>query len=856
MPITAGSTRSPSRPARLGLLTMVAIAASALLIGSAPAARAGTPQLSRPQAAPTMPAALTSPVYTITPGYTMLGWYPGYSSGRNAYNPDGSRTSNATMASLMSSLGTKLGTNIEAINVGLPNDLGDVTSFVQDMTGYPGYVLGTLPLSPLSGGSLTRLIAGSYDTQYTSMFTKLKNAGLTGTKMGVRLGWEWDGTWSWGLRGTDPATNALNTTANYKAAFQHVVGLARAAGWSGDFDWNGPAENQNPSQYAAMYPGSAYNSGCQVVGLDFYTGISNGAMYSKDGGTTFDPTGTYLYGYPKDTDYQTLWTNEGLPELNSVAKFARDNGLLMGMAEIGDIIKHTSRYAVNQTAKFWPLITGWLAANADVAVYAMPFNQNQHTGTATTEDDQYFYQGGIAGTVPSATWTGPTVADRTTGAPPPSLGSMDNASYSSTSWVDTTSPNKQQALAALKQYWKAGTMQSSALSQYTPLNPCRWFDTRNLGNAMCSGAPAVATGPVAADTTLKVKVTGVGGVPSNASAVSINVTDAAMSGNGYVKVWPDGATPPGSSALNVPDANPLSNFITVQVGAGGYLDFDSGRFSSHLIVDLAGYYGAGSTSSFAPFSPCRWFDSRSATNPVCSGSPNIAKSVIAAGSTVKVKVTGVNGIPTTATAVSFNLESVDTSAAGYVQAWPDGQPQTVAAAVDFKGVSPIANFITVPVGAGGLIDFYVGGTATDLVADLSGYFAPTGTSRYLAFAPCRLFDTRSATNPVCSGSAGIATGAIASGTTVRYKVTGVNGVPSNATAVSFNLAAANATGLGYVKAWPDGQSLPGSTALNVADANTLANFVTVAVGTGGYIDFAVGGGASTDLLADLAGYYA
>lgn len=487
MPAAARASSSRFRRHRLPAMgTTLAVVLAGLTTASV---------LPSPASASSAPQALTAPVEHLTPGYTMLGWYPGAHSGQNAYSYQGGvlkATGDAPMGKLMTSLGSTLGTTIEAIDVGLPNTLGDVSPLIQDLSDFHGYVVGTLPLSIIgtdsSGhtGSLYDLVhTDKYDSAYTDIFTKLRNAGLNGNRMAIRLGWEWDGNWAWGLNGIDPATGHYNTAPNYVAAFQHVVRLARAAGWVGDFDWNGPAANSTITDgnktvvpYSDMFPGNSFADGAQIVGYDFYSGISNAAWYYKvdsHGKQYFDSTGTYGYGYNKNGGdqnsggtYQSVWAGEAQPHLDSVAQFARSHGMLMGLGEVGELIDHTSRYASNQTSLYWPLLTGWLRTNADVAAYAMPYNQNVHDGSGnTTQDNQYFYQGSAAGTVPTSTWTGDTTGPRVAGgAQPPSLGSLDNGDYTSTKWVPTPSANqKTLSLPALEQYWKAGTM------QYTGSNP-------------------------------------------------------------------------------------------------------------------------------------------------------------------------------------------------------------------------------------------------------------------------------------------------------------------------------------------------------------------------------------------------
>jgi hypothetical protein len=98
-----------------------------------------------------MTVKISNPVYVPTPGYCMLGFYPGFSVGT---------TGVGSMHAVIQSLENMWNNNIECISIGLPNDLGDVSGFISHMQGLPQHIVATLPLSPMAqyGGSLTWLL--------------------------------------------------------------------------------------------------------------------------------------------------------------------------------------------------------------------------------------------------------------------------------------------------------------------------------------------------------------------------------------------------------------------------------------------------------------------------------------------------------------------------------------------------------------------------------------------------------------------------------------------------------------------------------------------------------------------------
>lgn len=85
-------------------------------------------------------------------------------------------------------------------------------------------------------------------------------------------------------------------------------------------------------------------------------------------------------------------------------------------------------------------------------------------------------------------------------------------------------------------------------------------------------------------------------------------------------------------------------------------------------------------------------------------------------------------------------------------------------------------------------------------------------------------------------------------------VAGVGGVPDDATAVAINVTVTGATDDSYLTVQPAGQAQVLVSSLNFGPGQTVANVVTVKLGTGGriWLNNAVG---TVDVVADLSGYY-
>ena len=151
-------------------------------------------------------------------------------------------------------------------------------------------------------------------------------------------------------------------------------------------------------------------------------------------------------------------------------------------------------------------------------------------------------------------------------------------------------------------------------SDFTPItNPQRILDTRTG-----LGAPAH---PLPQFGGLGVQVGGVAGVPADASAVVLNVTATNTAGPGFVTVWPCGEEEPEVSNVNYEAGQTVPNSVIAKVGVGGQVCLSTFA-SADLVVDVAGYFPAG--SSFTPIpNPRRILDTRPGECPYPAAAPGV-----------------------------------------------------------------------------------------------------------------------------------------------------------------------------------------------------------------------------------------
>ena len=95
--------------------------------------------------------------------------------------------------------------------------------------------------------------------------------------------------------------------------------------------------------------------------------------------------------------------------------------------------------------------------------------------------------------------------------------------------------------------------------------------------------------------------------------------------------------------------------------------------------------------------------------------------------------------------------------------------------------------------------------------------------------------------------------AVGAGATLELQVTGVAGVPSDATAVVLNMTVVNAQAAGFATVYPCGQSRPEASNLNYAAGQTIPNLVIAKPGVGGKV--CIYSYAAVDVLADVSGFF-
>jgi hypothetical protein len=444
---------------------------------------------------------------------------------------------------------------------------------------------------------------------------------------------------------------------------------------------------------------------------------------------------------------------------------------------------------------------GWTGTPAGLPVFAMM--PEAVTGTVTTA------MSGPAGAVPTCTlsplntsgsaqallrYDNVVVAVPRNPLQPGTYTVTATTAARSVTWSFTVDP----AAATVVQTPAPTALATANAAGFQSVDPTRVVDTRdNLG----------ATSLVAG-VSKRIQITGRGGIPQGASAVSGNFTVVDPAGDGYLTLWNCSTSQPVVSTVNFAVGQVTPNAATVPLDPTGGVCVYS-NVGQHLVIDVNGYYSDSGTSRFTPLSPARIADSRS----------NLGTDRVSPGETVALQVAGIGGVPADATAVSLNVTSTDAGANGFVTAWAcdDARPNVSSLNQQTGRVRP--NLVVTPVAADGTVCLYTS-SDVELVVDVTGYYSPSSTQRFVPSAPFRFVDTRDRYRAELNiGTSGARLGA---GQVLTVQVAGVRGVPADAKAVSVNMTVTGAAGSGYLTAWPCGE-LPLASTANFVAGESVSN---------------------------------
>ncbi len=250
-------------------------------------------------------------------------------------------------------------------------------------------------------------------------------------------------------------------------------------------------------------------------------------------------------------------------------------------------------------------------------------------------------------------------------------------------------------------------------------------------------------------------------------------------------------------------------------------------------------------SFFVPINPVRLLDTRTGEGGNITPLGN--------GGMTELGIAGVGGLPPTGvTAVVMNVTVASPTAAGFLTAWPSGEPRPLVASLNFLAGQTVPNLVTVKLGANGKVNLFNSSGRSDVIADVMGYYTstePPEGGRFTSLTPTRILDTRDGTGR------GGAIGAIPGGAIIDVPVTGVASVPATGVSgIALNVTVTGPTSSGYLTVWPSGEPQPPTATHAFVPGLTIGNLVLAKVGDNGKVSVFNFTG-NTDVIADVVGYF-
>jgi hypothetical protein len=223
-------------------------------------------------------------------------------------------------------------------------------------------------------------------------------------------------------------------------------------------------------------------------------------------------------------------------------------------------------------------------------------------------------------------------------------------------------------------------------SGYHPTATVRLVDTRN-GNGL--------TGGLMANTPATFQVTGRGGVPTTATAVTATVTVLNATSAGGIYVGPDPIADPTAALFNFDRNQIAANGETLVLSPSGTLSatYIAAAGTTSLIFDVSGYFtNDGTGATYYPLAQARLLDTRNGiglTGQMAAATPRT------------FQVSGQAGVPNNAIAVTGYLTVLNATAAGGLYVGPTPMVSPSSSQINFVAGQPASASQTLALSATG-----------------------------------------------------------------------------------------------------------------------------------------------------------
>ena len=372
---------------------------------------------------------------------------------------------------------------------------------------------------------------------------------------------------------------------------------------------------------------------------------------------------------------------------------------------------------------------------------------------------------------------------------------------------------------------------------YHSITPIRLLDTRSHNGA---------SGKLRAGVPVTIQIATRGGIPTDATAITGNVTVVNQTSAGSVYVGPDPVARPATWTVTFSKGEVTPVGITMGLSSTGALSatYMPSSGTTDLVLDITGYFTpALDGNTYHQVAPARILDTRIG---------NGLSGKLKANTPRTFTVGGRGGVPANATAVTGNLTVTGASSGWAVYLGPTAVAKPTASTINFTKGQTLSNSLTVALGPSGTLSatFISSGKATtNLVFDVTGYYTADSTGlAFVPVTPASVVDTRS--------GLGLSSKLVAN-TPRTLTIWGHRGVTSGAVAITGLVTAINETNGWAIYAGPTAIARPGTSSLNFVRGDIKTNGLTVALSPDGNLSLTYMGssGNKTNVVVSVTGYF-
>ncbi len=239
---------------------------------------------------------------------------------------------------------------------------------------------------------------------------------------------------------------------------------------------------------------------------------------------------------------------------------------------------------------------------------------------------------------------------------------------------------------------------------------------------------------------------------------------------------------------------------------------------------------------FTSIAPQRVVDTRTGSGSIYAGK------TLKSGESLKVKLTGVAGVPATGvSSVVANVTAVNATNTTYLTVHSASEARPTVSNLNVQATQIVNNEVTTAVDSTGYATIYNHLGSIDVVVDVVGYYSKAGQG-YLSVEPKRILDTRQTSQRIPAGGS------------LVVDVAGVNGLPANAQTVAGQITITNNPSNGWVAVYPEGSEWSGTSTVNHYAWQNITRGFTSSLGSGKMVIKNSNHGP-VDVVIDVSGVY-